>query len=186
MITLSRTQETVGVIEVDDLGATITGTPDLEEFIDRFMRFQSNEEQAHWSVPDMIVWAEDNNFAEGWTQVLDEMWINPATLANRKTIVRKFPKAKRRWKLSQRHYAQLTSLMPANEALAFELLEQAARTGMTSPELLNEKKRRLSEPVPQTATLTLTVSADGTVSAGEKPPTWAWGGSYTVTIKEAA
>lgn len=175
-----------GVIEIDEFGASITGVPDVEEFIDLFVRLQTNEEQAHWCIPDMIVWAEEHNYGEAWTQVLDEMWLNPGTLANRKTIVRKFPKDKRRWNLSQRHYAQLTSLMPENEALAFELLAQAEREALTSPALLEAKKRRLQEYIPQTATLTLTVSADGEVTAGEKPPTWAWGGNYTVTIKEAS
>ena len=173
-----------GDIVIDDFGATVIGCPDVEDFIDLFVRLQTNEEQAHWCIPDLIVWAETNNYGEAWTQVLDEMWLNPGTLANRKTIVRKFPKDKRRWNLSQRHYAQLTSLMPDNEALAFELLALAERDGLTSPALLEEKKRRLEEYIPQTATLTLTVSADGVVTASEKPPTWAWNNVFEITIKE--
>lgn len=30
----------------------------------------------------------------------------------------------------------------------------------------------------------MTVSADGEVTAGEKPPTWAWNNVFEITIKE--
>lgn len=35
-------------------------------------------------------------------------------------------------------------------------------------------------------TATLSVSADGVVTASEKPPTWAWNNVYEIVIKENA
>jgi hypothetical protein len=180
------TQTHAGVIHIDALGATVTGQPDVEDFVDLFIEQVTNEEQAHWVVPDLILWAEDTNFDEGWTQVLDGAYLNPRTLANRKSICRKFPKDKRRWKLSQRHYAQLTSLMPQHEALAFELLAQAQRTGMTSEELLAEKKRRINEPVPETFEVTLVVRAGVLVPTVELPTWIEDGDSFNVVLRERA
>ena len=176
-------------------GAEVIGTPNFEDFCERIMELYDDKDKAEWGIPDLIVWAEDNNAfselgEEVWYQAIDVRRMNEGTLANRKSIVRKFPKAKRRWKLSQRHYAQLTSLMPDNEALAFELLEQAVRTDMTSVELLNEKKRRLKERVLDTFETSLVykvIDGRGYFVSLIDPPAWiAEGYKADVTLKEAA
>ncbi len=173
------------MIEIDALGATVHGLPDPEDFCDEITRLLDNEEQAHWCVPDMLLWAETSG-DERYAQALDPTKLNPRTLANRMTICRKFPKETRRWKLSQRHYAQLTSLMPEHRELAFELLATAARTGMTSEELLAAKKERLNEPTPETFLVTL-VYYDGVFVPTVQPPTWVVDKSqYTVTLRSAA
>ena len=188
-MTGSRTHE--GEILVTPTGAEVVGTPDFETFCQTITDLYDVEDSAKWSIPDLIVWAEDSNaFSElgdeAWYQAIDVRRINEGTLANRKSIVRKFPKAKRLWKLSQRHYASLTSLMPAHEALAFELLEQAVRRDMTSNDLLNEKKRRLNERVLDTFETSL-VYRNGVFVSEIAPPSWIAEGYKTdVILRETA
>ena len=179
------TQLHAGVIAIDALGATVTGMPDPVDFCAVIERLYADEEQAHWSIPDLLLWSESVG-DERYAQALDPTKQHPGTLANRKSICRKFPKDKRRWALSQRHYAQLTSLMPDNEALAFELLALAVNTGMTSEELRTAKKERLHEPVPETFATTL-VYCDGVFVSQIAPPAWITEGeTFDIVLKEKA
>lgn len=175
-------------ITLTEHGTQITGIPPLETWAASLTLALDSGAAATWQRTDLITFALDESpYGDDLYQYLNEARISLGTTYNDTRRGRRFPYGHdlRRFdkELSVSHF---DAVAPLGDTDAEVVLAEAAQEGLGREWVRQRVKELKNIREPEKATLTLTVSADGTVQVDPPPPTWAWGGNYTVTIKEQA
>lgn len=172
-------------------GAQITGHPTLEQWGEAFLNALKLGASAAWFRADLLNFVEDEQpFGDDYLAYLNASQCSEGGLRNDRRLGKRFPSDHplRRFntELSVSHYRDVASVSDDDaETILLECLPTADRREGRGRDYVRQRVKEIKGIAdPQKAALTLLIADDGSVQATVTPPTWAWGKSFEIVIRE--
>jgi hypothetical protein len=138
----------VSPFEMKPTGLQLHGSPTLEACIDYASKLGSMDSACKWTLGDLLLYMESRpDFAETWTQAINQMQKSEDSLLTVMNVCRKIPTEKRRTILSFAHHRDVVAL-DEHEREAW--LDKAEAEGLSSKqlrELIKQAKPRELKPL---------------------------------------
>ena len=142
--------------------------------------------RSQWLLGDLYLFSRKGAYQQDIEDILSASDLSLGTLQNYGSTCGAWVKSMRVVPCSFSHYADASKLVRVDPVAALTLLADAKTHGLGREYVRDEAKKALGIPDPRRHATVLRVDRDGAVTVSESLPTWCWGQTFEINLKEKA